>query len=277
MRHLETQTPTADGLMLYAQAWLPDGEPKAMLAFSHGQAEHSRRYAPLGAVLAEAGYGLYMADLRGHGKSPGQRGHIMSWDDYRRDFAAIRQGAREVAPDAGQFMGGHSLGGLIALDAALSNPPDCIGVIASAPALRLAFVPPAWKVALGRMLASLIPGLTMSNELDASGLSHDAAVVQAYVSDPLVHGKVTARFFTEFTKVQAHALQHAQDVRLPLLILHGSADPLVDPAGSREFYEQAASTDKTLKVYEGLYHEAFNELEKEQVFADLIGWLEAHL
>ena len=277
MRHLEIQTPTADGLMLYAQVWLPDDKPKAMLAFSHGQAEHSGRYAHLGAALAEAGYGLYMADLRGHGKSPGQRGHIMSWDDYRRDFAAIREGARNTATDAKQFMGGHSLGGLIALDAALGNPPDCAGVIASAPALRLAFVPPVWKVALGRMLANLVPDLTMSNELDASGLSHDVTVVQAYMNDPLVHGKVTARFFTEFTKAQAHTLQHAEDVRLPLLILHGSADPLIDPAGSREFYERAASADKTLKVYEGLYHEAFNEPQKEQVIADLIGWLDAHL
>lgn len=277
MRHVETQTQTEDGLTLYAQAWLPDSEPKAMLAFSHGQAEHSGRYAHLGAALAKAGYGLYMADLRGHGKSPGQRGHIMRWEEYQSDLEAMRRGAHQMAPAAKQFMGGHSLGGLIVLNAALENPPDCAGVIASAPALRLAFVPPAWKVTLGRLLAGLVPTLTMSNELDASGLSHDPAVVQAYVNDPLVHGKVTARFFTEFVKAQAHTLQHAEDVRLPLLILHGSADPLVDVSASREFYERAASADKTLKIYEGLYHEAFNEPQKEQVFADLIGWLDAHL
>ncbi len=277
MRHVETQIQTEDRLTLYAQAWLPDDNPKAMLAFSHGQAEHSGRYAHLGATLAKAGYGLYMADLRGHGKSPGQRGHIMHWEEYQRDLTAMRQGAYQIAPKAKQFMGGHSLGGLIVLNAALENPPDCAGVIASAPALRLAFVPPAWKVTLGRLLAGLVPTLTMSNELDANGLSHDAAVVQAYVNDPLVHGKVTARFFTEFVKAQVHTLQHAETVRLPLLILHGSADPLVDATASREFYERAASADKTLKIYEGLYHEAFNEPQKEQVFADLISWLDAHL
>jgi alpha-beta hydrolase superfamily lysophospholipase len=277
MRHIESKVKTSDGLNLYAQAWLPDGEPKAMLAFSHGQSEHIGRYAHVGAALAAAGYGLHMADLRGHGKSPGARGHIMGWQDYLNDFAAIREGARQAAPAAKQFLGGHSLGGLIALSAAVQNPPGYEGVIASAPLLRLAFEAPAWKAAMGRVLSGIVPGLTMSNELDASGLSHDRAIVEAYVSDPMVHGKVTARFFTEMLRAQVDTLQHARDLRLPLLVMHGAADPIVSPQASREFYEAAGSADKTLKLYDGLYHEIFNEPEKEQVLADLIAWLDAHL
>jgi alpha-beta hydrolase superfamily lysophospholipase len=277
MRHLEGQIQTSDGLTLYSQSWLPDDQPKAVIAFCHGQSDHSGRYANLVNALIPAGYALFMADLRGHGKSPGIRGHIMSWEDYRRDMTALMEHARQTFPNLPHFFGGHSMGGLIALHIALDNPPSYRGVIASAPALQFAFEPPAALVTLVRFLSRVAPRTIISNQLDASGLTHDQAIVETYKADPLVHGKVTPRAAVELTTTQADTLARAGQTNLPLLILHGSADPIIAADGSREYYEKASSTDKTLKIYEGLYHEIFNELEKKQVLDDLINWLDAHL
>jgi alpha-beta hydrolase superfamily lysophospholipase len=277
MRHLEGQIQTSDGLSLYSQSWLPDSEPKAAVAFFHGQSDHSGRYANLVNALIPAGYALFMADLRGHGKSPGLRGHILSWEDYRRDMTALMEHARQTLPDIPHFFGGHSMGGLLALNIALDNPPGYQGVVASAPALRFAFEPPAAMITMARILSRVAPRTVISNQLDASGLTHDQAVVEAYKADPLVHGKITTRAAVELTITQADSLARAGQTTLPLLILHGSADPIIAADGSREYFEKASSADKTLKIYEGLYHEIFNELEKKQVLDDVVGWLDAHL
>ncbi len=277
MRHNEGLVQTADGVSLYRQAWLPDGEMKAVVAFAHGQAEHSGRYDHVGRALAGSGYGLVMADLRGHGRSPGIRGHVMRWQEYLYDYDAIIAAARQAAPDVPLFIGGHSMGGLIALSKAISDPPACRGVLASGPGLRLAFDPPAWKVAAGRLLSSILPSLTLSTGLDANGLSHDRAIVDAYINDPLVHSRVSTRGYTEIMAAQIATLAGAEKLTLPLLILHGDADLIVHPEGGREFYQRAGSTDKTLKVYAGLYHEILNEYEKEAVLGDILTWMDAHL
>lgn len=277
MSHTEGQLTTQDELNLYARAWLPDGPIRAVIAFSHGLGEHIGRYEHVGAALAAEGYALQMADLRGHGRSPGKRGHVMAWQDYHRDFEAIIAGARALAPAAPLFIGGHSNGGLILLSYAVSHTPEgCAGVIASAPLLRVGFEPPKLTLMLARVLSLLAPGMQLNNELDAKGLSHDQAVVDAYINDPLVHPQISTRYATELMKAQAETLARARNLRLPLLIIHGDSDPIVAVSGSRDFYAAAASADKTLKEYEGLHHELFNEFEKERVLADLIAWLDAH-
>lgn len=279
MRRLTGQIQTSDGLTLQTRSWMPEGDPKGMIALVHGQAEHSQRYDHVGVALTDAGYGLHMADLRGHGHSPGARGHIMAWNEYHCDAATIMQQARDMAPDAAHFLAGHSLGGLIALSVAVDNPPGYAGVVTSAPALRVAFEPPAWKATVGRLLSGLLPELSMSNELNTSDLSHEQAIVAAYEADPLVHGKVTARFFAEFMAAGESTLAAASNLRLPLLIQHGSADAIASTAASREFYENAGAEDKTIKIYDGLFHEIYNEKEPDRsgVLADLIAWLDAHL
>ncbi len=276
MRHATGNVTTSDGLRLYAEIWLPDGQPKGMLTYSHGIGEYLGRYGYLAEKLASAGYGFAMVDLRGHGRSPGKRGHIMHFEDYHRDFAAGQQVGREVAPGVAQFFGGHSLGGLIALNLAVENPDGYRGVIASGPGLRLGFEPPAWKVSLGRVLSNVTPGLMMTSELDVSNLSHDRAIVDAYVADPLVHDHVSTRWYTEFVAAQETTMARAPALKLPLLLMQGAEDRLVSVAATCEFYEAAGSADKTLKVYEGLYHEVFNELERDRVIADLIAWLDVH-
>ena len=275
MQHQAGQTHAPDGVRLYTQAWQPDGAPKAAIGFIHGQAEHSGRYHRLAHALADAGYAMFMIDLRGHGKSDGARGHINRITDYLQDAAAALDGARSLAPGALPFLGGHSLGGQIALRYALGHPEELRGVVASGPFLRLALVPPPELVAIGRTTSSVIPGLTFSNQLNSSLLSHDKAVVEAYDSDPLVHGKVTARAYTELIAGGEYLLEHAGAFKLPLLLMHGDEDGLCDPAAVRTFYERIGSEDCTYHVYKGFYHEIFNEIEKEKPLADLIAWLDA--
>jgi acylglycerol lipase len=277
MKHQTSTIETADGLRLFAQSWLPDGDPKAVVVFSHGIGEHSGRYAHIGQALADHDYGLVMADLRGHGKSPGKRGHIDSWSNFRSDFAATIDAAHAAYPGLPVFAGGHSLGGLIALNTAVSAPVECAGVIASGAGLGLAFVPPQWKVAVAKTLSNLTPALAMSNELDPEWLSRDKVVVEAYRSDPLVHDRITARCFVEFTNAQAETMAGAGNLTLPLYLIGGEKDQLTSTKAIEAFYAAAGSADRTLRIYEGLYHEVFNEPEQERVINDMIDWLDQHL
>lgn len=277
MRHSEATATTSDGLNLYSQTWLPDGSPKGMLAFIHGMGEHSGRYRHLGATLADAGYGLHMADLRGHGKSPGKRGHIMTWEDFRRDAATIMHSARQAAPDSKHFFGGHSLGGLIGLSMALDNPRGYQGVVISAPGLRPAFHIPGWKLRLGRQLSKITPEATLSSGLPPGDICRAPAVVEAYISDPLVHDKTSARMAIESFKAQAEVLACMDEIKLPILILHGTADRLVDIQTGRAAFQRIGSPDKTWLEYDGFYHEVFNELERERPIRDMINWMDAHL
>jgi alpha-beta hydrolase superfamily lysophospholipase len=277
MRHQESTARTADGLLLYSQTWLPDGEPKGMIAFAHGGGEHSGRYAHLGATLVNADYALHMVDLRGHGRSPGRRGHLMSWPEYHHDMAATLDGARQIAPGVAHFFGGHSLGGLIAASVALDGPQGCHGVILSGPFFRPAWKPTPWKLALARLLSNLMPGLTLDNDFDPSTVSRSAEVVRAYRADPLVHDNVNTRGAVVILATQEIVLSRAAECSLPLLILQAGEDRLAAVPATREFFNAASSPDKTLRLYDGLYHEVFNEPEQDRVLADLIAWLDARV
>jgi alpha-beta hydrolase superfamily lysophospholipase len=277
MHYNEGQLTTSDGLTLATKTWLPDGDMKAMVPFCHGGGEHSGRYQHVGEAFAAAGYGLHMADLRGHGKSPGKRGHMMAWEEYRSDMQAIMEEARKIAPDAKHFLAGHSLGGLITLSVAEDDPPGYQGVFTTAPFLAMAWSPPAWKLSLGRTLANVMPGLTLSTGLPLEVLTHDITFVDAYKADPLVHGMVSTRASTEIFKAQDYIMDKAHQVKLPLLILHGAQDSIASPVASQTFYDRAGSTDKTRIIYEDFYHEVCNELERESVLTDMIRWMDEHI
>ena len=275
MRHSEGTATTGDGWQLFIQSWLPDDTPKGVLAFSHGLAEHSGRWTHVGARLAAAGYGFHMADLRGHGKSPGKRGHIWAWQEFRQDMQAIMASARELAPDAPQFFGGHSLGGLIALDTALDNPDNYRGIVISAPWLLTVVDVPGWLTTLAGILSKVAPGMTVTYPVEASGLSHDPTIGPAYEDDPLVNSKIGPRLSTEIVVAQERTRQQAGRLKMPLYLMQGGADPITDPEASRAFYQDASSSDKTLKIYDGLYHELLNEVERDEILAGIIDWLDA--
>ncbi|HEY74831.1 MAG TPA: alpha/beta hydrolase [Thermoflexia bacterium] len=276
MNHSEGTFQGYGGLELYYQRWRPEGEPKAVLVIVHGFGEHSGRYGNVVDWLVPKGYAVYGFDLRGHGRSPGQRGYIHRWAEYREDVRAFLTFVQEQEPGRPLFLMGHSMGGLIVLDYALHHPEGLQGVIGSGPALAQTGVSP-FLVALGRLFSRFWPRFGLDTKLDATAISRDPAVVDAYVNDPLVHSVATARLGAEMTETMEWVNAHAADLRVPLLILHGGADRLVPPEASRAFLERVALEDKTYHEYEGYYHEPHNEVGWERPLADLEAWLEDHL
>jgi acylglycerol lipase len=276
MQRFEFKWQTEDGLRLYAQGWQPEIEPRGVVCLVHGLGEHSGRYAHLAAFLNQAGYALLAFDLRGHGKSEGQRGHTPSCEVLLDDISQLLEEAAERYPDLPRFLYGHSLGGSLVTEYALRRCPQLAGVIATGPLLRTAFAPPAWKLTLAKIMRSLWPTLSLSNELDRQGLSHDPEVVRAYNEDPLVHDRLSARLGMDMLQSGLWALEHAAAFPLPLLLMHGGADRITSAQASREFAAQAGDVC-TLRIWDGLYHEIHNEPEQGQVFTYLLEWLNGRL
>lgn len=266
---------SSDGLDMYARGWAPQGLPKAAIMLVHGHGEHVARYDHVAAALTEKGYALLGFDLRGHGKSGGPRGHTPSYDALMDDIASFSQLTDQRYAGLPRFLYGHSLGGNLVLNYALRRKPDLHGVIATDPWLKLAFDPPAAQVALGRLINGFAPGFTQHSKLDTQGLSHDQVVVSAYNNDPLVHDKISVRLYVAIHESGLWALEHAAEFPLPLLLMHGAADPITSAKASQEF-AQKAGNKVTLKVWDGLYHEIHNELEKAEVFNFMLDWLGNH-
>lgn len=266
--------PTADGIELCRYDWLPAGEPSAVIAVIHGYGEYGGRYLPLADTFAGLGYALSTFDLRGHGRSPGRRGHIDRFDDYIGDTHAFLATLRAQFPACPVYLLGHSLGGLIASRYAEEGDEGLAGLILSSPLIRLALPVSGAKIAAVRLLSHLAPARDIGNTLPAAKLSHDPEIVRAYDVDELNHHVATARWAAEVLGVQVRALADAPSLRLPLLLQYGTADAITDPRGALELYAAAGSTDKTCHGYDDYYHEIYNETGRAAVFADLIAWLE---
>ena len=262
---------------IYYQIWKPSGKPKGILIITHGIGEHSGRYAHVAEHLARFGFAVWAFDYRGHGKSDGKRGHVDSFEDYAADVGQTIRIAKEHYTGIKVFLMGHSLGGLVASYYTEKHPSELDGLIASAPALREKMKVSPVKTFLGRTLSSIVPTFTTTTGLDPNLLSHDQEVVQKYVEDPLVHKVATARWFTEYRRVQSETMQGADKITKPCLIIQSGADGIVDPSATNEFFKRIKSSDKTLKVYEGFYHESLNEIGKESVLGDIDTWLSARV
>ncbi len=276
MKTFETNWKTRDGLDIYGRGWEPDQAPKAVICLVHGHGEHVNRYAHVGAAFANAGYVLMGFDQRGHGKSAGPRGHTPSYDALMDDVADLLAQAGSRYPGLPQFLYGHSMGGNEVLNFVLRRKPILAGVIATGPWLRLAFQPPALQVTLGRLMNRIAPAFTQASGLDAEALSHDQKVVDAYVNDPLVHDKITARMFVELFGSGEWALTQAAQFPLPLLLMHGSADRLTSADASREF-TRSGSANVPLHIWDGWFHEIHNEPDQQEVFKMMIDWMNARL
>lgn len=273
MQHAEGKFKANDGLELYYQAWRPEGDVKAVLAVVHGYGEHSGRYLNPANYCVPCGYVLYAYDLRGHGQSAGQRGHVNRFDEYLADTDTFLKFVREREPGRKVFLLGHSIGGLIVAAYAQDHPGELPGLIMSSAFLQFKIKVPGWKAAVGRMMSALNPTMTMKNELPARWLSHDPAVVAAYDTDALNHHVATARWFTEILAAQTRTLDRASELKTPVLVLYAGDDLIGDPAASALFFERVRLPDKTQHRYDGYYHEIFNEVEKDTVFRDLETWL----
>ena len=269
----------ADGVKIFYRHYPAEAE-RARLVIAHGLGEHSGRYGNVIERLLPGGISIWAPDHRGHGQSEGRRGHVLNFIQYLADLRLMIALVREDMPvDRKCFLLGHSLGGLIALYYAQRFPELIDGVLASSPALGMVVEVPAVKKILGACMSSILPAFTMGNELDATKISHDPDVVRAYVKDPLVHDRVSARFFTELMAAMETVYQQAPSLQVPLLLQVAGDDHLVSARSAVQFFETLEVADKTLHVYDGLYHEIYNELKvnREQVLTDLENWLEKQI
>ena len=273
MPYQESRLATADGISLRTQRWTPGGAPRAAVVMTHGQGEHSGRYGHVGQAFALAGFAAYAYDLRGHGRSTGQRGHAPSYDAYLDDLQQVLDWAKRENSGRKFFLYGHSMGGQIVLNYCLRRKPEPAGVAVSAPWLRLAFEPPRMLMAISGLISALWPTFSSTNTLDLSTLSHDQAFLESLPDLALTHQTITARAARACFDAAAYALAHAAEFTWPLLLLQGEADRLVDPAGSQDFFDHVSSRDKTLQRYPGLYHEVHNETARGQVLTDVTAWL----
>jgi alpha-beta hydrolase superfamily lysophospholipase len=262
---------------IYYQCWLPESQPKAVLLTVHGLAEHSGRYLNLVNHFVPLGYAVYGIDHLGHGKSDGTRVYVKRFDDYTNTLKVYFDMICRWQPDKPIFLVGHSMGGLISAVYLLDHQAELAGAVLSGALVKVPSNITPTTLLLGKMLSALIPKLGLLR-LDANGVSRDPVVVKAYVSDPLVHtGKITARLSAEMLKAMQVVSSQASEITLPIMIVQGSADKLVDPAGAQMLYNTVGSADKEIRIYDGLCHEVFNEPEHDKVLQDIEIWLEGHL
>ena len=260
---------------LFVRAWLPAAAPRAIIAICHGFNAHSGMYAWSGDQFAQHGMTAYALDLRGRGESDGERFYVESFDEYVDDLSRLIDYAQSREPDLPVFLLGHSAGGVNACLYALEHQDKLAGLICE----DFAFETPAPDFALAVLkgLSHLAPhagALALKNE----DFSRDAKVVEAMNNDPLIAHE-TQPFATMAAIVRAddRLKRSFGQITLPLLIIHGAADKAAKPSGSVHFHERAGSRDKTLKLYEGRYHDPLNDLGKDEVMADIVAWIDARL
>jgi alpha-beta hydrolase superfamily lysophospholipase len=276
VQHTEGTFVGEKGVRLYEQTWRPDSSPRAALIIVHGLKDHSGRYARLGEQLARRGFAVHAFDLRGHGNSEGARVWVDEFDDYLGDLD--RFVARVRAREGGRplFLFGHSMGGAIVTLYVTTLQARVDGVVLSGPALKRGSDVSSFLVGTTKLLAGVLPRLAVLR-LANENFSRDPHAVAELADDPLVYqGAGPARTAAELLRAIERIQKHLEDVVQPVLVLHGTADKLTNPEGSRELVERARSSDKTLRLYEGLYHDLLHEPERERIAADLCDWLEAH-
>ena len=276
MQHTTGRFDAPDGLPLFRQSWRPDGAARAVLVNLHGLGDHSGLYLPLVEFLVPRGIAVHAFDLRGHGRSGGQRAFIERWAEYRSDLATFLRLVREAAAGLPVFLAGNSLGGLVVLDYAITAPATVAGIIAVSPPLGRVGVSPL-LMALGRVMSRIRPRFSLEARMDLGGLSRDPAVVAEVLADPLFHRWGTARLSTEVTAAIARVHAGASRLVDPLLLLHGGADRMVPPDGTRRFFAGLTLPDRTFHEYPGAYHALFADLDSPRVLGDVGTWLDAHI
>lgn len=279
MAHITGFIQNKDGLELYYQNWRPKSSARAIIVILHGIGGHSGQstYTHLINHLVPLGYSVYGLDLRGHGQSQGRRGCIKNWEDFRSDLQILLTQIKRNEPNNQSiFLLGQSLGGLLVLEYALHNRKEIHGVIASAPALSPPNLSPM-LITLLKILSPILPNLILNPKFDVTGVSRDPEEVQKLLDDPLTDPKISPRLAVEFLSAIQWTQAHASELNLPLLLIHGAADPITPTIGSETFFKNVNYEDKMLYLYEGGFHQAFIDINREQVFLDIDDWLAQHV
>lgn len=277
MQHIEGNFKGVRDVNIYYQGWLPEGDAKAVLLIVHGLGEHSGRYMNVVNHFVPLGYAIYALDHIGHGKSGGAREVVERFSDFTGTLTIFYNMVTGWQAGKPIFLLGHSMGGTIAAYYLLDHQDNFTGAVISAALVKVSPNITQTTITVGKLLSKVAPKVGIL-PLDPTSISRDPAVVEAYVNDPLVfHGKTPARLAAEMLAAMIRITAEAGRIRLPFIVVQGGKDLLVDPAGAQMLYDMASSDDKALHIYDGLYHEVFNEPERDRVLKDVEDWLEARV
>lgn len=261
----------ADGKRLFVREYgAIDAERTIVLV--HGYGEHGGRYANALQPLLQRGFRILVPDVRGHGRSDGQRGHVAQFRDYLEDLAVVLREVR--SPPSATGLLAHSHGGLIVLRALLEGRTRVAAAAVSSPLLGIAVQPPAWKATAGRVLSRVLPKVSLPTEIEAEWVSHDPAVVAAYTADPLNHHVVNARWYTEALAAMAYCFEHAAARPVPVLVRQAGDDKLVDADASERWARAAGATFERI---DGAYHELMFEPNGREHAERFAAWLDEHV
>jgi lysophospholipase len=273
----EIEVRSADGLMLRGRWWRRPA-PRGVVVVVHGFGEHGGGYRRVAEMLgSRLETDVVAVDLRGHGTSPGRRGVVGNYDDLSSDLESVVNWAARQMAELPRFVLAHSNGGQVALRVALRGRCSFDGLIVSNPVIRVAMPIPAPKLAFARLLRKVAPWITLQGELNAERLTRDPEIQHEHRTDPLRHNRIGPPLFFGMVEGGEMLLARASEIRMPILMLLGGQDPVIDPATSRDFFDRLGSDDKTLHFYPKMLHEPLNELGREQVYDDVVRWLAPRL
>jgi len=272
MKVLELSWNSSDNIRFYVKVWEPEKMPRAVIGLVHGIGEHVNRYNHWASSMVDEGYAVIGFDHRGHGQSEGKKGYIPSYEIFLQDIELLIRKAQERYPNIPDVLFGQSLGGNLVINYVLRMElkPTC--AIVSSPWLRLAYDIPVLQEKLGRILMKIIPGLIQKSNFDVNDLSNDKEVVKKYVEDPMVHNKVSLNLGFLPMDAGLWALENADKLTTPLLLIHGDSDKITSHKATIEFAEKSQSF-ASLKIWENLKHELHNEPEKQKVFNFVLNWM----
>jgi len=264
-----------DGVRIFFRSWRPRAKPRAIVVINHGVNSHGGQHAWTAEQFVGAGFAAYAIDMRGRGKSEGPRFVVDDAAEYTQDLGRLIALAKPRDPGVPLFLLGHSAGGVVACTYALDHQDQLAGLICESFAYRVPA--PGFVLAIIKWLAGIAPNLPVL-KLKNRDFSRDPAAVRALEADPLIAGEAQpARTVAALVRATERMTREFPRLTLPVLIMHGTADKATVPAGSQFFYDTVGSKDKTLKLYDGHFHDLLNDLGKEQVMADILGWIETRL
>ncbi|MCK4916820.1 MAG: lysophospholipase [Candidatus Omnitrophica bacterium] len=267
-----------EGLKLLERCWKPNNDSKAVVILVHGYAEHSARYNYFAQQLVKNKYSVYSFDLRGHGLSEGIRVFVSTFKEYLDDLDKFLERVRKLEKGKPIFIMGCSLGGTIVTSYVIENNPEVEGIILIAALLKIPEHVPLYIRKTALVVGRVLPYLPLLKKVDSSLLSRDLAVNLRYQNDPLVyHGKMLAGEAVAINNGIKKMQGKINLIKLPLLIMHGTADCITDVDGSKQIYKNAGSPDKILKLYKGFYHDLMNDPDKKKLLTDLVSWLDIHV
>lgn len=263
------------GLNIFTRSWRPEGEARGVVVIVHGFNSHSGQYLWVGEQLSADGLAVYALDLRGRGRSDGERYYVQKIEDYVDDVATLVRTAKSENRGSPVFVLGHSAGGVVSCVYTLDHQSEIDGLICESFAYELPV--PDLVLSFLKGLSHITPHTHVFG-LKNRDFSRDPQVVESMNNDPLIKGESQpAQTAAVMVNADARLREEFPLIKLPVLILHGTEDKATKPSGSQHFYEQAGSSDKTLKLYEGHFHDLLNDIDKDVVMADIKGWIDARL